>query len=132
MVMTSAAVPPAPILMVSTPVPVPIFMARANDPPAPIFKVVAAAVPKEMVVAVISPSFSSPEALVSRPWAAATVMLPVVATSKLAKLMREPVPAPLMMTSSKAEPRFMVSFKELLVARFKMLPPVPVPRLMAV
>src|SRR3989344_5307180 len=40
--MTSAPVPPVPIFIVSTPVPVPIFMARVKAPPAPRFKVVAA------------------------------------------------------------------------------------------
>src|SRR4030067_564124 len=58
--MTSAPVPPVPIFIVSTPVPVPILTARVKAPPAPRFKVVAAVVPREAVGAGGSPGFNSP------------------------------------------------------------------------
>ena len=80
--MTSAAVPPVPMLMVSIPVPVPMEMARANSPPAPKLRAVAAVVPILTVVAVSSPRSSTPAALVSRPTPAATVIAPVAKTSK--------------------------------------------------
>src|SRR4030066_2375237 len=65
--MTSAPVPPVPIFIVSTPVPVPILTARVKAPPAPRFKVVAAGGPRETGGGVGSPRFNSPARRSSRP-----------------------------------------------------------------
>ena len=54
------------------------------------------ALPRVMAVALLVPRFKLPAALVSRPWPAATVTLPLASTSKLVRLMVPVVPTMLL------------------------------------
>src|SRR3972149_9171577 len=80
--MSPAVEPPVPWFMVPAPVPGPKFGVRVKAPPAPRLNVAAAVVPKETVVAVVSPSLSSPAARTSNPWPAITWTRPALVKTR--------------------------------------------------